>query len=213
MGAEHAQADDAAEQRERVEQREERALVGRAHQLVELERQAKEQVAEGHAEHQRRHRTADEQGPVPGAAPARIFHLAAVVEPHRPAEQREQHQQHRPVQAGESDRIDHRPGREQRAASGDEPHLVAIPVRRNGVDRHASLVVGLADEGHQCHGAHVEAIGQGEADQQHADQHPPDELEHFVIEHFVSPQTLPGWEVRPLGCAGATNASRTFRSK
>ncbi len=203
MSTEHAQADHATEQRERVEQCEEGAVVGRTHQLVELERQPEKQVAEGHAEHQRRHRTADEQRPVPGTAPARVLHLAAVVEAHWPAEQREQHQQHGPVQAGESHRVDHRPGGEQGATGGDEPHLIAVPMRGDGVDRHTPLVVGLADEGHQRHGAHVEAIGQGEADQQHTDQHPPDQLENLVVEHLVyltwrsvrweRPWRAPGW--------------------
>ena len=50
MGTEHAQADHPGEQGERVQQGEERTLVGGAHQIVEAERQAEEQVAEGHAE-------------------------------------------------------------------------------------------------------------------------------------------------------------------
>jgi hypothetical protein len=45
----------------------------------------------------------------------------------------------------------------------------------------------LADEGQQRAHAHVVAVHDGEADQQHAHQQPPDDLEGRVVDHVVSP--------------------------
>ncbi|HOT81487.1 MAG TPA: hypothetical protein PKY13_15950, partial [Microthrixaceae bacterium] len=93
-----------------------------------MERNALQQVAEGDAEDQRRHGAADEEAPVPRRAPARILDLAAVIEADRAEEERPQHGEHRPVEAGEGRRINQRPGGEDGTAAGDEPHLVAVPV-------------------------------------------------------------------------------------
>jgi hypothetical protein len=153
-----------------------------------VERQAEQEVAESDAEHQRRHRAADEEPPVPGVAPARVVHLAAEVEAHRPEEECEQDEQQRPVESGERRRVDQRPRRKGRAAGGDEPDLVALPRRAHRIDDDAALLVVLAEERQQCAHAHVEAVGHGEADQQHADEQPPDDLERFVVEdHDATP--------------------------
>src|SRR5690606_29919897 len=108
---------------------------------------ALQQVAEGDAEDQRRYCAADEQAPVPGLAPARIVDLAPIVETDRPEEECPQHRQHGPVKAAEGGGIHQRPGGEDGATTGDEPDLVAVPVRADGVDDDAALDIVLADEG------------------------------------------------------------------
>ncbi|MCY1367566.1 hypothetical protein D9M69_545090 [compost metagenome] len=179
----HGAAHHARQQGKGVEQLPERAGVGGDQVAVELEGHALQQVAEGHAEDHRWHETADEQAPVPGAAPGGVVDLAAVVKTHRAEEQRPQHRQHGPVEAAEGGGVDQRPSREDGAAAGDEPDLVAVPVRADGVDDHTALDVALADEGQQRAHAHVVAVHDGEADEQHADQQPPDQFEGFVVEH------------------------------
>ena len=190
MEGDHRGADHAAQQGKGIEQAPEAAGVVRHQIVVKMEGHALQQVAEGHAEDQRWHRAPHEQAPVPGAAPARVVDLAAIVEPHRPEEQCPQHGQHGPVETGEGRRIDQRPGGEDGAAAGDEPHLVAVPVRADGVDDDAALDVILADEGQQGAHAHVVAVHDGEADEQHTHQQPPDELESRVVDDHLNSSSL-----------------------
>ena len=70
MHDQHGDREQAAEQRERIEQAEERALVEDAQVVVEPEGHALQHIADSDAEDQRRHEAADEQRPVPGRAPA-----------------------------------------------------------------------------------------------------------------------------------------------
>jgi hypothetical protein len=156
--------------------------------VVEAEGHALEQIAESHPEDQRRHRPADEEAPVPGAPPGGVVDLAAVIKAHRAEEQRPQHRQHRPVEAREGGGIHQRPGRKDGAAAGDEPHLVAVPVGADGIDDDPPFGVVLADEGQQRSDAHVVAIHDGEAHQQHPDEQPPDQFERCVIQHFETPR-------------------------
>ena len=152
-----------------------------------MERYALQQSAEGNAEDQRRHHAADEEAPVPGIAPAGIVNLGPVVEADGTEEQREQHQQHRHVEAGKGGGIDHRPGGEDGAARGDEPDLIAVPVRADGVDGDAAFGVGTGDEGQEAAHPHVHAVGDGKPHEECSDEDPPDELQGFIIEHCHLP--------------------------
>ncbi len=62
----------------------------------------------------------------------------------------------------------------------------------DGVDHHAALDIAPADEGQQRAHAHVVAVHDGKADQQHADQQPPDDLQGWVVEHRVLLQACAG---------------------
>jgi hypothetical protein len=130
-------------------------------------------------------RTADEQRPVPVPSPGSALALGPVFEADRPQNQREQHQEHRQVEAGKAQRIERRPGREDRAAAQDEPDLIAFPDRADGIDRDAPLDVGLGRERQQRADAHVEAVGDGEADQEDTEQHPPDQAQRGVVEQSL----------------------------
>jgi hypothetical protein len=61
-------------------------------------------------------------------------------------------------------------------------------VGADGVDDDAAFHVVLADKGQQRTDAHVVAVHDGKAHQQHTDEQPPDQFEGFVIKHFSSPQ-------------------------
>ena len=178
----HGEAQQPREQPERVQQREERAGVVDLHRGIEVKGHAEEQVAEGDAEHDGRHRAPDKEPPVPGIAPARIGHLAPIVDPDRPEEEGEQREYQGGVEARESRRVDERPRGEGRARGRDEPHLVALPGRADRVDHDPPLLVGAPDERQQRAYPQVPAVGQGEADEQHPDEQPPDDLERFVVE-------------------------------
>ena len=183
VGHDHDEREHAAEQAERIQQAEERARVDRTHRFVDVERNALQQVAEGDAADHRRDGGAEEQEPVPRRAPLRGGHLGAEVEGDGTEDEGHQQDEHRPVEAGERRSVHHRPSGEHGPAAGDEPDLVAVPVRSDGVDHHAALVVVLAEERQERADAHVVAVHDGEADEQHADEKPPDYFEDFIVDH------------------------------
>ena len=94
-----------------------------------------------------------------------------------------QHQ--REVEAGEHRRVHRRERREQRAAAGEQPHLVAVPHRPDGVAHDRLVLLGLAEERVEHADAQVEAVEHRVAGEQHADEHEPDDAENFAS-HRVS---------------------------
>ena len=214
----HGERHQPAIERQRIEQAEQIALIDRPQIVGEMERHALQRIADRHAEDQRRHGAADEQRPVPVAPPGRALALGAVFEADRPQDEREQHQEHGEVEAGEAQRIERRPGGEDRAAAEDEPDLVAFPDRADGVDHHAPFPVGLADEGQQRADPHVEAVGDREADEQHAKQDPPDQAQRGVgeecLDHdFVSLPVRAVIRRAPCGRNDPAPGPRTRRSR
>jgi hypothetical protein len=95
--------------------------------------------------------------------------------PNRTQDQRGEHQEHGDVEAGERGGVDRRPSREHRAAAEDQPDLIALPDRPDGVDGDAPLDVLTCHIRQQHRHSQVEAVHDGEADQEHAEKQPPDE--------------------------------------
>src|SRR5208282_2133976 len=176
------QAYDAREQRKRIQQPEERAGVVHALVGIEMERQALQQITEGDAKDEGRHRTTDAQPPVPDIAPARIVHLASVLDTDRAEEQREERQDQRHVESGKCRRVDERPGRKRPGAGGYEPDLVAFPRRPDGVDHDAALDVAAAVERQERPDPEIEAVEYRKANQQNANEQPPDKLQRRIVE-------------------------------
>ena len=85
-----------------------------------------------------------------------------------------QDQQQRQVEAGEQGGVPLGEGGEHRAAGGDQPDLVAVPDRADGVDQDAALAVVAAEHGQQHADAEVEALQDEVADEQHGDEQEPD---------------------------------------
>ena len=63
----------------------------------------------------------------------------------------------------------------------DEPHLVAVPERTDGVDRDAALEIGLADHRVQRADAEVEALEDEEPRPEDGDDDEPDDLQAHGI--------------------------------
>ena len=108
-----------------------------------------------------------------------LFNLGTILKRDRAEDQRQQHQQHGPVETTERCRIDSGPCGKDGTTGSDQPHLVAIPVGGNGVDNNATLGIGFADIGQQACCTQIVTIGDGKADQHNADQRPPDKLENL----------------------------------
>src|SRR6185436_10446793 len=133
----------------------------------------------------RRDEAAGEQRPAPHAAPSRIGPLGAILEADAAKDEGSQYHEHGEVESGETDRIERRPGGKDRATPEDEPDLVALPHRPDRVDGDAAFRVRPGNERQERGDAHVEAVGGGKADQQHAEQYPPDELQGTVVDELV----------------------------
>ncbi len=210
----HRHRNQTAQNAERIEQLEQpAALVQHAQVAIDAERHALQNVAERHAEHQRRHEAAGKQRVIPERAPACILDLVAELEADRPQDQGRQHQEHGDVEARKRRRINRRERGEDGAAAGDQPHLVAVPDRPDRVDRHAPLAVVARHERQQGRDAEIEAVHDGEADQQHAEEQPPDYAKDFIVDGNVhddvsftaqpcrTPASAPRRAPQPAPCA------------
>jgi len=71
--------------------------------------------------------------------------------------------------------------KEEHAAAEDEPDLVAVPDRADAVEQGPPLQVAVGEGQVEDPHAHVEAIGDGKADEQDAKQRPPDQAQRGVI--------------------------------
>src|SRR5690606_30765715 len=107
--------------------------------------QAQHQIPECHAKNKWRYQATDSEPPVPQITPAWIVDFGAVVKAYRPEKQRAQRDDQRHIEPGKGRRVHHWPGGEYGASSGNEPHLVAFPVRPYGIDHHTAIHVGSAD--------------------------------------------------------------------
>jgi hypothetical protein len=75
---------------------------------------------------------------------------------------------------------------EDRAGAEDQPDLVPLPYRADGIDDDASLDVGARDQRQEDADAKVETIHDRETDQQEAEQQPPHDLQGLELEHALS---------------------------
>ena len=183
MHDQHRETDEPGEQRKGAQKTKESAGVDRSLELIEMKRQSEEEISEGHAEQERRHRPAEEQRPVPGVSPAGISDLIAVTESDRSQDERDQQHEHRQIQPREGRRIQQRPGGKHRAACEDEPHLVAIPHRLDRLEQRPPLLVGASHEAERGADTEIEPIHDRKADQERAEDQPPDHPERFIVGH------------------------------
>jgi len=124
--------------------------------------------SEGH------HQRADADREVPEPRPALGRALAAVLDRHGPEDQAEQHEHERQVQGGEQRGVPEREGGEGCGARGEQPDLVAVPDRADGVEHHAALGVATAREQHVHADTQVESLEHEVSDPQGADGDEPD---------------------------------------
>ncbi len=183
MHGDHADGQQPGQQREGIEQTSKIAFINQPHAAgIETEGRSLDHIADGHTEDQRRHEARDHHQQVEDRTPGAVLHLAAIDDGDRADHQACQCDYHRRIEAGEGRGIDHGPGREDRAGTQDQPDLVALPDRADGIDDDAPLAILARHEGQQDQAAKVEAVGQRKADQQHAQQHPPDHPQRAVVE-------------------------------
>ncbi len=183
MRHQHRQRDQSAEQAERIEQLEEAGpLVEHPHFVIDAERRALQEIADRDAEDERGNEPADEERVVPKRAPRGIVDLVSELEADGTHDERRQHEKYRDIEARERRCVNRRPGGEDRAAAEQQPDLVAVPDRTDRVDGDAPLDIASRDEGQQRRDAEVEAVHDGEADEQHAEEKPPDQAEDFVVD-------------------------------
>ena len=144
---------------------------------VGVDRQAGHDVPEGDAEQQREPRRSCREDGVPGRPPATAGLLGAELEGHRPQDHDQQDQHEREIQPREQRRVGQREDGEQDAATEHQPDLVAIPDRADAVEERAPLHVGARQRQQQDPDAHVEAVEDQVAGDDHDEQEEPDVVE------------------------------------
>ncbi|OPZ58407.1 MAG: hypothetical protein BWY87_01468 [Deltaproteobacteria bacterium ADurb.Bin510] len=146
-----------------------------------VDRDALEDIGEGHAQQKARQETGHTEDPVPQTAPLGLKHLVTKLQRYSPKDQREEHQHQRGVEGAEHDGVGARKGREGHAAGRDQPDLVAVPEGRDGPVELLFIVLGLGNEGLQAAQAEIEAV-QHEVDRpEQAPQKKPDVCQHSIL--------------------------------
>ena len=170
MADHHQEARDAAQKTEGIQEPEEIPGVDGTERFIQMEGNALKEVAERNAADHGRNDRARKKRPVPGRTPFLRRHLAAVVKGKRPQDERNENDEHRPVKPGERRGVDHGPGGKHRAAPRDEPHLITVPMRSDGINHAAAFGVGFPDKGQKRSHAHVLTVHDGKAHEKHADE-------------------------------------------
>ncbi len=122
-----------------------------------------------------------EDGVLPVALPALLVPLVPVLERHTAHDQADQDQQQREVEAAEQRRVPVGEGREGRAGGREQPDLVPVPDRADGVDQHAALGGVARQQSGQDADAEVEALEEEVADPQDGDEDEPDVVELHAL--------------------------------
>ena len=190
MGQAHGHDGQAAQDRVRGQQREETTgeLVGRAGQrLVDqcrvddgagrnvnnLDLHTLDEIREGDAQQDRDEPRGDRVRPVPGVTPLLSGDLRAPLERHDADDQADQDQEESQVHAREHGGVPLGEGRESRAARGEQPDLVAVPVRADRAHRLGALTVALGNQGQEHADTEVEALKDQEDRPQNGDENEP----------------------------------------
>ncbi len=147
------EAQDAAEQGERVQQQRERPL----ERPLRVEGHAAEHVAHGCAEQHREEHARAEERHVPRVAPQVVVHLVAELDRHAAQDEQPEHEHQRKVETTEGRGVEVREGGHHRPARREQPHFVPVPHRPNGVDGGVSPFP-AADVHVQRPDAEVEAV-------------------------------------------------------
>ena len=192
MQNQHRHGHQTGQQRERVEQRKQRdvesAAAGRCRSRTARPRTDCRKRRRRPAPARSRRRTA------PSPKSCASVGSASLLRNLKPTGRRisaSQHQEHRQIEARKASRIERRPSRENRAAAQDQPDLIALPHRADGVDRRPGARYRCAPtKGSRMRRAEIEAVHDRKPDQQNAEQRPPDDAQHFVIASWSTPPRM-----------------------
>src|SRR5690606_13179187 len=123
------------------------------------------------------------------------------------ADQAEEQHHDREVERREDRRVGLRERREERAAEGDEPHLVAVPQRADAVEREAPLGV-AAHEDVDDPDPEIEAVEDRVAEQQEREEHEPEDVEVHAQPPFWSSSSSSSESMGPVRWWGESMSCR-----
>ena len=152
-------------------------------------RQAAQQVAEGGAEEHGQQQAGNGEDDVPCRSPERILEVASELDGDAAQDQHPQNEEDREVEAGETRREHRRKGREERAAGGEQPHFVAVPVRPDCAQDLPALGVRPRDEEMQGSRAQIESVENDIGDEHHGGNGEP-EFSHDALRRRAMPLVL-----------------------
>ena len=151
---------------------------------VSLQRNAAQHVCEGGAEEDGEQRAGQTEEAVEQCAPDANFDVVAQLNTNAAQNQQPQHDHQRQIEAAEGRGVEQRKGEVERAATGQQPDLVAIPYRADAGKRCAALRF-VADQKQVKHThAQIEAVEHHVADDHHSNQPEPDETHHENLLFF-----------------------------
>ena len=172
-----------------------------------VDRHAPRDVPHRDPDEQSRARAADGKTRVPQGAPAWRGMFATKLDGDRAEDERTQQRHEREVEAGEHRGVNGRKRREQRAAAGDEPDLVAIPDRPDGVEKDAPLLVAPRDPKVQHADAEIETVEDHVAREECAHEDEPRGVEIERAEVHAAPPAAGFWPSAslPVGVRSASS--------
>src|SRR5690606_5030710 len=132
--------------------------------VVGVDRGAAHDVGPGNAPEQGRYEAADADHPLPAGPPALTLAFAPKLEADVTHDQGGEDQEERQVEAREEGGVPLGEGGEGGAARDDQPDLVAVPDRPDGVQDGAALVAVAAQRPHQHADPEIEALEDEVAD-------------------------------------------------
>ena len=134
---------------------------------------APKDIAPGHPPQEGGDEAAEEDGPVPEPPPRRCPVLAPELEGDAAHDEGDDDQEQREVEAAEHRGVPLGEGGERGPSGHDQPHLVGVPERADGIDDHPPLPVVPADHRQQDSHAEVEPLEEEVAGPEHGDEREP----------------------------------------
>ena len=138
------------------------------------ERDAADDVPERDAEEERQEPARKTEDDVPERVPHPTVDLAAELDSDGPPHEEPEHHHQRQVEPAEGNGKEDGEDAKDCRARGDEPDLVAVPDRADGLEDGAPLAVGAGDDEVQDSGAQVKAVQDDVDDQEQGDEPEPE---------------------------------------
>ena len=148
---------------------------------VGVQRQARSGQSQGSTEPEGDQERSPAQGPVHPPPPPVAVDLAAVLDGHRPENQPDQDEHEGDVQGREQGGVPVGEGGEEPGGCGDQPHLVAVPHRADGIEHLPALALIAGTGEHEHPHAQVEAVQEDEPGPQHRDGDEPESGKQFHV--------------------------------
>ena len=151
---------------------------GQEEVAVGLQRNPPQHVGQRGAEEDGEQGAGEAEDAVQQGAPDADVDVIAQLEAHAAQHQEPEHDHQRQIEAAEGRSVEQRKGEVERAAAGQQPHLVAVPDRADAAEGGAALRLGADQEEVERAHAEIKAVEHDVAHDHHGNQPEPDKTHH-----------------------------------